>query len=258
MQLNHEAAPTLRVTRDAAPAGRRRRSRRRGQRSERSSERFRCSGCCRRLFTTAVFAPPLTLFPVLLRTLLFSCRATTGYFLQEFVSLPNYPGYSANPVEAFSSVPPEGLLQIVLFMGWLEVTANKVRAETWEQHKSTPARLFVRWKEQDAKAQSGKRAQSSQTLRSGAHAPSAVKRSAHAESVVMQRKICRAAPLLQSAATQETHTATLAFFLAPHAHGSTPTHFSHPLLPPLLPPFPSVRAGQVHDDGHVLGWPHPG
>merc|ERR1719238_1113665 len=51
--------------------------------------------------------------------------ATTGYFLQEFYSLPNYPGYSANPVEAFSSVPPEGLLQIVLFMGWLEVTANK-------------------------------------------------------------------------------------------------------------------------------------
>ena len=53
------------------------------------------------------------------------CRATTGYFLQEFYSLPNYPGYSANPVEAFSSVPPEGLLQIVFFMGWLEVTANK-------------------------------------------------------------------------------------------------------------------------------------
>ena len=51
--------------------------------------------------------------------------ATTGYFLQEFYSLPNYPGYSANPVEAFSSVPPEGLAQIVIFMGWLEVTANK-------------------------------------------------------------------------------------------------------------------------------------
>lgn len=51
--------------------------------------------------------------------------ATTGYFLQEFYSLPNYPGYSANPVEAFSSVPSEGLLQIVIFMGWLEVIGNK-------------------------------------------------------------------------------------------------------------------------------------
>merc|ERR1719453_1254155 len=51
--------------------------------------------------------------------------ASTGYFLQEFASLPNYPGYSPNPVEAFSSVPPEGLAQIVVFMGWLEVTANK-------------------------------------------------------------------------------------------------------------------------------------
>jgi len=51
--------------------------------------------------------------------------ASTGYFLQEFVSLPNYPGYSPNPVEAFSSVPPEGLAQIVIFMGWLEITANK-------------------------------------------------------------------------------------------------------------------------------------
>jgi len=51
--------------------------------------------------------------------------ATTGYLLQEFYSLPNYPGYSANPVEAFSSVPSEGLLQIFVFMGWLEVIGNK-------------------------------------------------------------------------------------------------------------------------------------
>merc|ERR1719183_494096 len=51
--------------------------------------------------------------------------ASTGYMAQEFFSLPSYPGYSPNPVEAFSSVPPEGLLQIVIFMGWLEVTANK-------------------------------------------------------------------------------------------------------------------------------------
>ena len=83
----------------------------------------------------SVVSPPHLPSPSLLRSR--AClpplslrRAATGYFLQEFVSLPNYPGYSANPVEAFSSVPPEGLLQIVLFMGWLEVTANKVRGST--------------------------------------------------------------------------------------------------------------------------------
>jgi len=51
--------------------------------------------------------------------------ASTGYIVQEFIGLPNYPGYSANPVEAVSAVPPEGLLQIVAFMAWLEVVANK-------------------------------------------------------------------------------------------------------------------------------------
>ena len=51
--------------------------------------------------------------------------ASLGYIMQEFYSLPAYPGYSPNPVEAFSSVPTEGLLQIVVFMGWLEVVANK-------------------------------------------------------------------------------------------------------------------------------------
>ena len=51
--------------------------------------------------------------------------ASLGYIMQEFYSLPAYPGYSPNPVEAFSSVPSEGLLQIVVFMGWLEVVANK-------------------------------------------------------------------------------------------------------------------------------------
>jgi light-harvesting complex I chlorophyll a/b binding protein 4 len=45
--------------------------------------------------------------------------------MQEFYGLPSYPGYSSNPVEAFSSVPSEGLLQIVIFMGWLEVIGNK-------------------------------------------------------------------------------------------------------------------------------------
>jgi hypothetical protein len=44
---------------------------------------------------------------------------------QEFFSLPSYPGYNSNPVEAFSSVPSAGLLQILAFMGWLEVVANK-------------------------------------------------------------------------------------------------------------------------------------
>jgi len=51
--------------------------------------------------------------------------AATGYMAQEFFSLPNYPGYSANPVEAVSSVPPEAMLQIVFFMSWLEIKANK-------------------------------------------------------------------------------------------------------------------------------------
>merc|ERR1719271_88557 len=51
--------------------------------------------------------------------------ASTGYMAQEFFSLPSYPGYSSNPVEALSSVPPEGLLQIVAFASWLEIVANK-------------------------------------------------------------------------------------------------------------------------------------
>lgn len=51
--------------------------------------------------------------------------ASVGYIVQEFASLPSYPGYNPNPVEAFSSVPAEGLLQIVFFMGWLEVVGNK-------------------------------------------------------------------------------------------------------------------------------------
>merc|ERR1719231_579645 len=51
--------------------------------------------------------------------------ASLGNIVQEFVGLPGYPGYSPNPVEAVSSVPAEGLLQIVVFMGWLEVIGNK-------------------------------------------------------------------------------------------------------------------------------------
>merc|ERR1719247_2471436 len=51
--------------------------------------------------------------------------ASTGYMMQEFFSLPSYPGYSPNPIEASSSVPPEGLLQIVVFVSWLEIISNK-------------------------------------------------------------------------------------------------------------------------------------
>ena len=51
--------------------------------------------------------------------------ASTGYMIQEFFSLPNYPGYSSNPVEAVSSVPQAGLLQIVVFISWLEFVSNK-------------------------------------------------------------------------------------------------------------------------------------
>jgi len=51
--------------------------------------------------------------------------ASTGYMAQEFFSLPNYPGYSPNAVEAASSVPPEAFAQIIIFMGWLEIIGNK-------------------------------------------------------------------------------------------------------------------------------------
>merc|ERR1719217_219446 len=51
--------------------------------------------------------------------------ASTGYMFQEFYGLPNYPGYNPNPVEAVSSVPAEGLVQIVLFISWLEIYFNK-------------------------------------------------------------------------------------------------------------------------------------
>merc|ERR1711988_488252 len=51
--------------------------------------------------------------------------AATGYMVQEFVGLPNYPGYTPNPVEACSSVPPEALAQIVAFASWIEITTNQ-------------------------------------------------------------------------------------------------------------------------------------
>ena len=39
----------------------------------------------------------------------------------EWGTLPGYPGATPNPVEAFSSVPAEALVQIFLFIGWLEM-----------------------------------------------------------------------------------------------------------------------------------------
>jgi len=50
--------------------------------------------------------------------------AATGVLVQEFVSLPGYPGYTPNPVEACSSVPPEALLQIVAVMAFAEFQLN--------------------------------------------------------------------------------------------------------------------------------------
>merc|ERR1719353_270842 len=51
--------------------------------------------------------------------------ASTGVMAQEFWSLPNYPGYTPNAVEAATSVPPEALWQIVAGMAWFEITYNK-------------------------------------------------------------------------------------------------------------------------------------
>lgn len=51
--------------------------------------------------------------------------AATGFLAQEFIALPNYPGATPNAVEAFSSVPAEGLWQIFAFICWCEVILNK-------------------------------------------------------------------------------------------------------------------------------------
>lgn len=55
--------------------------------------------------------------------------AATGYMVQEFIGLPNYPGYSANPIEAVSSVPPEGLLQILATLAIIEWKSNNGKYE---------------------------------------------------------------------------------------------------------------------------------
>mmetsp|Transcript_13518 Transcript_13518/g.43306 ORF Transcript_13518/g.43306 Transcript_13518/m.43306 type:complete len:203 (+) Transcript_13518:44-652(+) len=51
--------------------------------------------------------------------------ATVGYIMQEFFSLPGYPGYTPNPIEAVSSTPPEALAQIVLVLSIIEFNSNK-------------------------------------------------------------------------------------------------------------------------------------
>mmetsp|Transcript_15724 Transcript_15724/g.33613 ORF Transcript_15724/g.33613 Transcript_15724/m.33613 type:complete len:191 (+) Transcript_15724:96-668(+) len=51
--------------------------------------------------------------------------ACLGIFVQEFISLPGYPGYDANPVAAFSSVDPQALAQIFVGMSIVELVSNK-------------------------------------------------------------------------------------------------------------------------------------
>lgn len=51
--------------------------------------------------------------------------ASVGYIVQEFVGMPGYPGYTPNPVEALSSVPPEGLGQILVTISFVELISNK-------------------------------------------------------------------------------------------------------------------------------------
>merc|ERR1712060_229910 len=70
--------------------------------------------------------------------------AATGYMVQEFVGLPNYPGYSPNPVEAFSSVPAEGLVQIAAFVSFLEITMNQgkfTQSDMFEDPSREPGNL---------------------------------------------------------------------------------------------------------------------
>jgi len=51
-------------------------------------------------------------------------RASTGIIVQELCGLPGFPGYSPNPVEAFSSVDPTAMGQVLLFMIWAEFKLN--------------------------------------------------------------------------------------------------------------------------------------
>jgi len=39
-------------------------------------------------------------------------RAAPGFFLQEFFSLPNFPGYTPNGIDAATSVSPIAMAQV--------------------------------------------------------------------------------------------------------------------------------------------------
>jgi len=51
--------------------------------------------------------------------------AATGYIVQEFVSIPGYPGYTPNAVEAATSVSADGLRDILLTLALIEIISNK-------------------------------------------------------------------------------------------------------------------------------------
>jgi len=51
--------------------------------------------------------------------------AATGYMVQELVSIPGYPGYSPNAVEAVSAVPQGGLAHILITLALIEIFSNK-------------------------------------------------------------------------------------------------------------------------------------
>ena len=66
--------------------------------------------------------------------------------IRDSFSLPGYPGYSPNAVEAFSSVPSEGLLQILFFVSWFEVWSNKGKftmMNMFEDPKRVPGDLGI-------------------------------------------------------------------------------------------------------------------
>merc|ERR1719148_233450 len=46
--------------------------------------------------------------------------AATGVIVQELCSIPGYPGYSSNPIEAFENAPDGAIQQILLFMAICE------------------------------------------------------------------------------------------------------------------------------------------
>jgi hypothetical protein len=45
------------------------------------------------------------------------CRAAAGYFFQEFLAIPGYPGYTPNGIDAATAVPPEAMLQVRRTLG---------------------------------------------------------------------------------------------------------------------------------------------